>query len=395
MRLILTALVALIFNLTSTTSAHAIPSAQPKEWTFLIYLNGNNNLDSYGKMNINQMEKIGSTAKINVVVQWASLENKKTQRLYITKDADTSKVTSKIVEDMGQVDMGDYRSVIDFVKWGSQNYPAQHYFVDIWDHGSGWHLKPGETMKDISWDDVSGNHITTEQLATALTESSKIIGHKIDIYGSDACLMAMVEIAQQVNDSVSVFLGSEETEPADGWPYDALLAGWNKLPATSTSKDVANILTKEYANYYKAKNSNATLSAFDLNFLAPLNASIKKFSTSFNALNSGDLKKVNQAAKDSTHFADDDYVDFGDFIDHVQSLKIKKLNQSIITEINNNTKNFVISNNTVGFPKAQGVSIWIPTDSSTYSEYADSYSRMDFDHETQWGDVAKKIANAK
>ena len=205
MRLKLIALLLTIFSNTGIiNNAFADPSAQPKEWTFLIYLNGNNNLDSFGKMNINQMEKIGSTAKVNIVVQWASLENGKTKRLYITKDSDTTTVTSKIVEEMGQVDMGDYHSVINFVKWGAENYPAQHYFVDIWDHGSGWHFKPGETMKDISWDETTGNHITTEQLATALSESSKIIGHKIDIYGSDACLMAMVEIANLMTDSVGV-----------------------------------------------------------------------------------------------------------------------------------------------------------------------------------------------
>ena len=396
MRLKLIALLLTIFTTTGMISnANAEPSSQPKEWTFLIYLNGNNNLDSYGKMNINQMEKVGSNARINIVVQWASLENGKTQRLYITKDNDTSTVTSKVVQDMGAVDMGDYHSVINFVKWGAENYPAQHYFVDIWDHGSGWHFKPGETMKDISWDETTGNHITTEQLATALTESSKIIGHKIDIYGSDACLMAMVEVENLMTDAVGVYVGSEETEPGDGWPYDAFLASWNKLPAGAPATAVGAALTQEYANYYKDKSSNVTLSAFDLSYLAPFTQSIKKFSTSFKKLNTSDFKKINQAAKDSTHFASEDYVDFGDFLDHVKALKISKLDKSAISEINDNAKKFVISSNNVGFPKVHGASIWIPTDSSTYSQYADRYSQLSFEHDTQWGDVAKLIATAQ
>lgn len=376
------------FLLASTSFASA-----PKEWTFLIYLNGNNNLDSYGAMNINQMEKIGSTAKINVIVQWASLANGKTQRLYITKDNDTAQVTSKVVEDMGQVDMGDYKSIIEFVKWGASKYPAKHYFVDVWDHGSGWHLKPGEPMKDISWDDISGNHITTKQLATALTESSKILGQKIDIYGSDACLMAMVEIADEVKDSVSVFLGSEETEPADGWPYDTFLAGWNKLPATATAADVTKVLTKAYVEYYKGKAEDITLSAFDLNFLEPLNQSLKKFASSFKGLSTNEVSKVSEATKKSTHFSSDDYVDLGDFLDNVKALKISKLSKSMLNEVSTNMKNFVITNET--FMKAQGAAIWIPTDAYTYSNYADRYSQMSFEQQTHWGDVAKLIANAK
>ena len=232
-------------------------------------------------------------------------------------------------------------------------------------------------------------------LAITFTEASKVIGQKIDIYGSDACLMAMVEIANQVSDAVSVYLGSEETEPGDGWPYDALLAGWNKLSKGAPASSVASVLTQEYANYYKPKSSNVTLSAYDLNFLAPYTQSIKKFSTSFKKLSAADLKKVNQAAKASTHFAYEDYVDFGDFLNQVKSLKLSKLDKSAISDINENAKKFIVSNNTVGFPKAQGASIWIPTDASTYSEYADRYSRMNFDRDTQWGDVAKLIATAQ
>src|SRR5438270_88029 len=37
-----------------------------------------------------------------------------------------------------QSDMGSYRTLQDFVSWGSQNYPADQLAVVVWDHGSGW-----------------------------------------------------------------------------------------------------------------------------------------------------------------------------------------------------------------------------------------------------------------
>src|SRR5688572_24777884 len=97
-------------------------AAPHKTWTFLIFLNGNNNLDHYGAFNIKAMEKIGSDDQVNVVVQWASLSARKTVRLLVQKSTNPSKVTSPIVEDMGLVDMGDYRSLQDFVAWGVKNY---------------------------------------------------------------------------------------------------------------------------------------------------------------------------------------------------------------------------------------------------------------------------------
>jgi hypothetical protein len=105
-------------------------------------------------------------------------------------------------------------------------------------------------------------------------------------------------------------------------------------------------------------------------------------------------KILADAAKDSTHFTDEDYVDLGDFIDQAKAKSISSLNTSVMNEVSLNAKNFVIANITNGFPRAQGAAIWIPTDSSTYSRYGDRYSRLNFDRETHWGDVAKAIANA-
>ena len=111
-------------------------------------------------------------------------------------------------------DMGDYKNLVDFVKWGTDNFPAKHYFVAVWNHGSGWHfqdakIKSGEvSINDISFDDNTGHAITTEQLGTAMAEIKLHIGRNVDIYGSDACLMQMLEVAGEMKNSVpkSIFL---------------------------------------------------------------------------------------------------------------------------------------------------------------------------------------------
>src|SRR5262245_35929194 len=108
MRKSIAALFGSVLLLTSAVSAYSAEA--PKEWTFLIYINGNNNLDSFGALNIKQMEQVGSTDKINIVVQWASQSARKTVRLLAKKSTNPNNVTSPIIQDLGSADMGDYHT---------------------------------------------------------------------------------------------------------------------------------------------------------------------------------------------------------------------------------------------------------------------------------------------
>lgn len=122
------ALLSAIATVTNASAATA-PKVQQegkqdlKEWTVLVFLNGHNNLDYFGSKDINEMEQVGSTDQMNIVVQWASLANGNTKRLYVTQDADANKVSSVPVEEMSPVDMGDYRNLVEFIRWGAKNFP--------------------------------------------------------------------------------------------------------------------------------------------------------------------------------------------------------------------------------------------------------------------------------
>ena len=382
--------------------AQASPSATPpvKDWTFLVYINGNNNLDEYGSLNINQMEKVGSTDKVNVLVQWASLARKSVQRLYIKKDNDETKVTSPVVQTLGNIDMGDYRSVIEFVRWGAQNYPAKHYFVDIWNHGNGWRQKlvvSGQfKIEGISYDDLSGNHITTEQLGTAITESARILGQKVDIYASDACMMGMAEVVTEMAASVNVFGGSQETEPADGWPYDVLLTKWNALPS-ATAQDLGIILTNAYVDAYASgalEGTNATFSAYDMSKLDAFNASIKAFGAELSGLDTAGRAKILAAAQANLTFTYDDYGDFGNFLSLVDQSRGSdlRISDKAISDVRASLKDFVIANrDTSNYTKATGISVWLPSSKSTYETYASQYQDLKFNTGTGWSDTLRYL----
>jgi hypothetical protein len=367
-----------------------------KDWTFLIFMNGNNNLDSFGAMDLNEMETVGSTENINVVVQWASLDHGGVRRVYVQKDNNSREVTSPIVENMGRVDMGDWRNLVEFVKWGATNYPAKHYFINVWDHGNGWHLSSSQRLipNDISWDDLTGNFMTTQQLGQAMREAAEFIGHKIDLYGSDACLMGMAEVADEMSDSVQASVGSEEVEPAEGWPYDGLLAAWSQQKSL-TAQDVAKILTNEYVKSYQNGSqgtNNVTFSAYDLTVMERFNNAIRNLGVGIMTLDASDRRQVVRAATQAQSFTYSDYIDLMDFLTYVESSNISRLATELFTEIKSSVQQLVIANvGTPAYKHATGIAIWLPTSMSDYQANANKYQALRFQANTSWGNALQHL----
>ena len=104
-----------------------------KDWTIMVFVNAKNNLEPYGLKDMNEMEMVGSSSRVNVVVEIGRMDGqdtsnsdwKGTRRYLIKKDTDTATMTSPMLQDLGKIDMGDYKSVIDFGKWAKNAYPAR------------------------------------------------------------------------------------------------------------------------------------------------------------------------------------------------------------------------------------------------------------------------------
>jgi hypothetical protein len=384
--------------LTITISSVAL-AAEKKEWTILVFLNGNNNLDSFGALNINQMEKVGSTDKMNIVVQWASLENGTTKRVLVQKDEDMNTVTSPVIADIGNVDMGSAQTLEDFVVWGAQNYPADHYLVDVWDHGSGWHnllradfaaagikVRPNFGINDISWDDNTGNHITTEQLGQTMRNIAATIGKKIDVYSSDACLMAMAEVAAEMDTAVDYFAGSQDLEPGAGWPYDTWLERVQNGP--STPRDVVIALADEYLKSYSGGTNGrdeVTFSAYDMSKMGPVKDTTRRVGESILALSPAGKAKVAKAAQFTSTYYYSDYADYVHFLKNMESSKIDEIDSESIAAAVQAAQDFVVVNRVSGsYPNSSGLSFWLPKSKYTYNNYLSRYQGLQFDKDSSW-----------
>jgi len=120
-----------------------------KAWTFMVYLNADNNLEKVGIDDMNEMEKIGSSDLINIVVQMdrhprsdstydgSNGDWPGTKRFYVEKDYDRKIINSE-GEDIGEQDMGDPATLYQFANWCKDNYESEYYALVIWNHGSGF-----------------------------------------------------------------------------------------------------------------------------------------------------------------------------------------------------------------------------------------------------------------
>ncbi|MBN2115251.1 MAG: hypothetical protein JW730_01685 [Anaerolineales bacterium] len=214
-------------------------SGSGQTWTVMLYQDADDKIlekDIY--VDLNEAERVGSSDRVNIVAQidrfagayqgdgnWTG-----TRRYYVTQDSDLNAVNSQIAEELGEVNMADGASLVDFVQWSVANFPADKYVLILSDHGMGW---PG------GWSDPShqgsdssrapmvarlGNHIYLMELDEALRASREAAGiDQFEIIGMDACLMAQLEVMAALQPHARYAVASEETEPALGWAYASFL----------------------------------------------------------------------------------------------------------------------------------------------------------------------------
>jgi hypothetical protein len=209
-------------------------------------------------IDLNEMERIGSTEDVRIVTQidrfrggysadgdWHS-----TRRYLVLYDDDLNAIGSELIEDLGEINMADGDSLVDFVTWAMSTYPSDRYVLILSDHGMGW---PG------GWSDpdpgardpgsapliqqLQGDSIYLSELDQALAKIQANTGiEKLDLIGMDACLMSQLEIYSALQPYARYAVASEETEPGLGWAYSAFLSLLVYDPSISTADLATNIV---------------------------------------------------------------------------------------------------------------------------------------------------------
>ena len=272
---------------------------QPK-WTFMVYMAGDNNLSQAGETDLGEMAAVGSTADVNLVVEFDRIGTQAhTKRYYVEKG------NAREVMDLDETDCGDPNVLLDFISWTKETYPADRYALVLWNHGGGWDKASIDTVSQevetknwgriegversssplgralfrttlqavlsldgavdraICSDDGSGHSLDTIELGKVLAEANKLLGQKIDLMGMDACLMSNLEVAYQARDYVNYIVASEDSEPNNGWYYTEVLQKLVDEPDISTADFAAHIVDV-YVKSYAHVPDGITQSTLDL-----------------------------------------------------------------------------------------------------------------------------------
>ncbi len=270
-------------------------TATKKLWTVMVYMAGDNTLDPEGVVDLREMKKVGSNDKLNIIAQFDRAQGHTSQRYVLRKG---TKLAADSVAKLGKINTGDPKQLSDFIAWGVKEHPAEHYLLVLWNHGQGWddtdiyanerfrslrRLTTGRirhavfhtpvrraldrAKRDVEYraillDDNAKDFLDNQEMKRVLAGTKKLLKRKLDILGMDACLMSMAEVGYQAHGSTDYTVGSEETEPGEGWPYNTILAALAKNPAMSP-RDLSALIVEKYLASYTA-GDGVTYSACDL-----------------------------------------------------------------------------------------------------------------------------------
>jgi hypothetical protein len=205
-----------------------------KQWTVLVYLDGDNNLHGAAVSDQREMAQVGSDTNINIVVERDLDGVHDSARFYVERGR------SVRVQGLGEVNMGDGATLRDFLEWGITHYPANRYALILWDHGGGWRMPSGsggESWQGVCWDDHNGNDcLYTAEQAAAIQGALETTGASLAMLGYDCCLQGMIEIVHQMSGGglagkIQAVAASPATIPGDGWPYRPILTDLAANPA--------------------------------------------------------------------------------------------------------------------------------------------------------------------
>jgi len=345
-----------------------------KTWTFMVYLDGDNNLEGDAIFDFLEMAMVGSGDYINIVVQfdrnssydigygnWAS-----TKRFYITNGLQPT--ADSALEDLGELNHGDPQTLIDFISWAKSAYPAENYALVLWNHGGGWRDAPDtkepfevrfqrkhETdFRAVCWDETDGEDcLYMDEVQSALNATGVV-----DLVGFDACLMGMIEVAYEIRTNAEVMVGSEESVPAKGWPYHVVLRDLASDPFRHPYDLATSIVDRYYESYQGSYNYTNT--ALDLDNMEDLADALSSFAQIM--INSWNTDRG--AVADSA--------------------------EAVQTEIENT---IIHERHGTSWPEAHGLAIYFP---KALSDFSPDYNEntIDFLEETQWEEFLSEYYNS-
>ena len=367
-------------------------------WTVLAYMSADNDLEPYLIEDLNEMEMVGSTPRVNIVAQldrhpgydgsngdWSG-----TRRYRVEPDKDSRVIGSRLLEDLGEKNMGDLSTFQDFLLWGAEKFPAQRYQLVLSGHGDGW--------GGISQDFTDGNDkLAVGEVAAGLRAfSSARNGTPAEVLELDVCYWALLETDWALRDLASYIVASEDIDPSAGQSYNLYLehlVAEPEMTARNLSIQLIEAFRTGYAEggFWPEDNDTYTQSAVETAGLAALAEALDRF----NGLVIGDIgaqaRAISAARSGVETYGKPDYMDLHDFLRLLRLGSTQSdLNDSIDAVTAAIGRAVVAEAHGTFRPNSAGISIYFPARSYSYKA---AYGELDFSRENGWNGLLKAYYN--
>ncbi len=365
----------------SAANVHSsnIHASSIARWTFMVYMDADNTLSDYAPDDLAEMMTYGSNSNVSIVVLYDSTQSGDSGIYLIEKGK------KKLLESLGEVDMGSEATLYNFINWTYHNYPAEHYFLDLWDHGANYE---GVCLDHGDW-------LTLNELDSALSNFMLETGKKIDVVGFDACRMGSIEVYYALKDYTNYVVASEKDEPADGWPYYDILSKLSDKNPEEASELVVDAMYNWAKRFYKDDGLSVILASVNMSrlqgFIGEFNANLQSAMSVASYLN----EEIINSTRDVERYELSTVADFYNLMekmDEVGDYKLSKLAKATMEGIENITyfKAWDCPNpaNGVHAKNAHGIGVYYPQ----FAVSGDYYS-TEFAKDTYWDDFLKLVFN--
>jgi len=316
----------------------------PRKWTIIVYMAADNDLESAAIADLNELEAVRYNAQVSVL---ALLDRNpaydmtngdwRDTRLFEIR-TDPGGLNSTIVStrldctelglsretetELNTADPLVLSRLIDFAK---RSYPAEHYALFVWGHGTGWRNGPfagtsQAPVKAVAFDDTHGQYMALPSFGRAVADKG------LSLIGFDTCYAAVLELAYQIRNDAELFTGSEGEILSNGWDYTSLFTDFLGKPDL-TVNDLGDSIQDHFAAQYAGLN-NATVSQVHLPEVENLFVKFDAFAGTVASAVTGEparnaiLDQVlhNVEGYHFTSFPSDLYIDILDFSKKISSI---------------------------------------------------------------------------
>ncbi len=195
------------------------PAEPAGDWTVLAYMAGNNNLDYSENINsfvvedLQEMELVGSSDKVQIIAVISSLKNGGDANVYHVEyhpDEVGDQISSELLASWGQKDMSDPQTLTDFLELGLQQDTSDRTLLIIDNHGAGW-------AGACTDDPAGGEPMTIAQMRQAIraVDVGDRFDGSFDVVLFHACLMASVEAAYGLHDVADYMVACQFSMPME------------------------------------------------------------------------------------------------------------------------------------------------------------------------------------